>query len=70
MVKYDLAFKLRTVEAYLAGEGGYLMIAKKYGTRSKSDIQKWVRLYLKLGFSTDLGCFYLKDDNKPFKNSK
>jgi len=49
MVKYDLAFKLKTVEAYLAGEGGYLTIAKKYGLRSKANLEKWVRLYLKYG---------------------
>src|SRR5699024_7926714 len=49
MVKYDLAFKLKTVEAYLAGEGGYLTIAKKYDVLSESNIRKWVRIYLKYG---------------------
>src|SRR5699024_9812007 len=49
MVKYDLAFKLKTVEAYLAGEGGYLTIAKKYDVPSESNIRKWVRIYLKYG---------------------
>src|SRR5699024_4970707 len=49
MVKYDLAFKLKTVEAYLAGEGGYLTIAKKYDVPSESNIGKWVRIYWKYG---------------------
>jgi len=49
MAKYDLAFKLIAVEAYLAGEGGYLTIAKKYGIRSKANLEKWVRIYLKYG---------------------
>src|SRR5699024_5635246 len=49
MVKNDLAFKLKTVEAYLAGEGGYLTIAKKYDVPSESNIRKWVRIYLKYG---------------------
>src|SRR5699024_11253663 len=38
-----------TVEAYLAGEGGYLTIAKKHGVPSESNIRKWVRIYLKYG---------------------
>src|SRR5690625_5849712 len=49
MAKYDLAYKLKTVEAYLAGEGGYLTIAKKYDVPSESNIRKWVRIYLKYG---------------------
>src|SRR5690625_3436890 len=49
MAKYDLAFKLKTVEAYLAGEGGYLTIAKKHGVPNESNIRKWVRIYLKYG---------------------
>src|SRR5699024_12202132 len=49
MAKYDLAYKLKTVEAYLAREGGYLTIAKKYYVPSESNIRKWVRIYLKYG---------------------
>src|SRR5699024_2006802 len=36
-------------EAYLAGEGGYLTIAKKYDVPSESNIRRWVRIYLKYG---------------------
>lgn len=35
MAKYDLAFKLAVVKAYLAGEGGYKTIANKFGIPSK-----------------------------------
>src|SRR5699024_7354110 len=49
MAKYDLAYKLKTVEAYLAGDGGYLTIAKKYDVPSESNIRKWVRIYLQYG---------------------
>src|SRR5690625_7142864 len=49
MAKYDLAYKLKTVEAYLAGEGGNLTIAKKYDVPSESNIRKLVRIYLKDG---------------------
>src|SRR5699024_7507908 len=47
MAKYDLAYKLKTVEAYLAGEGGYLTIAKKYDVPRESNIRKWVRIKMK-----------------------
>ncbi len=49
MAKYDIVFKLKAVESYLTGEGGYTIIAKKYGVPSHENIAKWVRLYLKYG---------------------
>ncbi len=49
MVKYDERFKQKVVDAYLAGEGGYLAIARKFGVPSPENIAKWVRLYLKYG---------------------
>ncbi|WP_330949766.1 helix-turn-helix domain-containing protein [Virgibacillus sp. MG-45] len=51
MAKYDLAFKLAVVQAYLAGEGGYSTIAKKYGIPSNSTVEKWVNVYKHLGES-------------------
>jgi len=45
MSKYDLAFKLAVVKAYLAGEGGYRFLANKFGMPSKSPIEKWVKVY-------------------------
>src|SRR5690625_2370547 len=49
MAKFDLAFKLNIDETYLAGERDYLTIAKKHCMTSKSNIRKWVRIYLKYG---------------------
>src|SRR5699024_3915874 len=49
MAKYDLAFKLKTVEAYLAGEGSNITIDKKNGVLNETNIRKWERIYLKYG---------------------
>lgn len=51
MAKYDLAFKLAVVKAYLAGEGGYKTIANKFGIPSKKTVIKWVKAYQILGKS-------------------
>ncbi len=40
MVKYDEGFKQRVVDTYLAGEGGYLAIAKRFGVPSTMTIRK------------------------------
>ncbi len=39
------------VQAYLAGEGGYPTIAKKYSIPSDSTVVKWVKVYKHLGES-------------------
>jgi len=49
MVKYDERFKQQVVDAYLAGEGGYSSIAKKFGVRSKTNVKKWVISFRKFG---------------------
>jgi len=49
MVKYDEGFKLNVVNAYLAGEGGYASLAKRFGIRSKTNIRKWVSAFQQLG---------------------
>lgn len=49
MVKYDEGFKQRVVEAYLAGEGGYLSIAKRFGVPSTMSVRKWVATWEKYG---------------------
>jgi transposase len=49
MVKYDEGFKQQVVDAYLAGEGGYSYIAKKFGVRSKTNVRKWVSAFKQLG---------------------
>ena len=49
MAKYDLAFKLVTVHAYLNGEGGYSYLSKKFNIPSTSTLRKWVKVYKKYG---------------------
>jgi len=49
MSKYDEGFKLIVVNAYLAGEGGYLYLAKKFGIKSKTNIEKWVHTFKAFG---------------------
>src|SRR5699024_10295077 len=51
MVKYDLAYKLAVVKAYLNGEGGYSMIATGVGIPDHSTVRKWVKNYEILGES-------------------
>lgn len=45
MSKYDLAFKLVVVKAYLAGKGGYQFLANKFGMPSQRPIERWVKVY-------------------------
>lgn len=49
MVKYDVTFKLKIVEAYLANEGGYKYLAEKLGIPSKESIRLWMKTYSKYG---------------------
>jgi len=51
MAKYDLAFKLAVVKAYLAGEGGYQFLANKFGIPSMGTVKKWVEVYSFFGES-------------------
>jgi|SRR5690625_3437435 len=51
MVKYDEAFNQRVVDAYLAGEGGYLAIAiaKRFGVPSTTIVRKWIKAFRQYG---------------------
>lgn len=49
MSKYDKGFKITVVNAYLAGEGGYNFLAKKFGVKSKTNIRQWVSIFKRLG---------------------
>ncbi len=49
MSKYDEEFKQSVVDAYLSGEGGYKLLAKKFGVRSKTNIRKWVSAFKQFG---------------------
>lgn len=43
MAKYRYEFKKKVVQAYLDAEGGYEFLAKKYGVRAQSYVEKWVK---------------------------
>ncbi len=49
MAKYSFEFKKQVVQAYLAGEGGYEYLAKKYNIPSFNNIKKWIRNYEVMG---------------------
>ena len=49
MAKYSYEFKLKVVQAYLNGEGGYGYLAKKYDLPSQRPIEYWVHAYNTLG---------------------
>ena len=47
MAKYSYEFKLKVVQEYLNGEGGYNYLCKKYNISTKIRLQEWVALYKK-----------------------
>ncbi|EPR11750.1 transposase IS3 [Ruminiclostridium papyrosolvens C7] len=49
MAKYSFEFKKQVVQAYLAGEGGYEYLAKKYDIPSFNNIKKWIHNYEVMG---------------------
>ena len=49
MAKYSYEFKLKIVQVYLNGEGGYGYLAKKYNLPSQRTIEYWVHTYNTLG---------------------
>ena len=49
MAKYSFEFKMRVVNDYLNGNGGYRYLAQKYGIPQDSTVQKWVNAYNTLG---------------------
>ena len=49
MAKYSFEFKLKVVQEYLNGKGGYVFLSKKYNIPAIKDIQKWVAIYNRLG---------------------
>ena len=45
---YHPDFKLQIVEDYLSGKsGGLTLIARKYGLKSKNQVENWVKKYRK-----------------------
>ena len=49
MAKYSYEFKLKAVQAYLNGEGGYDYLAKKYNLSDKHPLRIWVSSYKEFG---------------------
>lgn len=49
MAKYSFEFKLKVVQEYLDGEGGYVFLTKKYGIKSAKQLQDWINSYQELG---------------------
>ncbi|WP_163539546.1 helix-turn-helix domain-containing protein [Gracilibacillus sp. YIM 98692] len=49
MAKYNQAFKLGVVKAYLNGEGSYPSLAKDSGITDEKSIRNWVRIYEAVG---------------------
>lgn len=42
---YSPDLKLKAVTDYLSGKGSQLVIAAKYGLRSKTQLQRWIKMY-------------------------
>lgn len=42
---YSVDLKTAAVEAYLQGEGSLVELCKRYGIRSKTQLQRWITLY-------------------------
>ena len=49
MAKYSCEFKLKVVQAYLNGEGGYVYLAKQYNIPGLEQVRKWVKAYKEFG---------------------
>lgn len=49
MAKYNFEFKIKIVQKYLDGAGGYAYLTKKYGVSSESQLINWVNAYKEFG---------------------
>ena len=49
MAKYSYEFKMKVVQAYLNGEGGYRYLMKRYGIPAFSIVERWIKSYRKFG---------------------
>jgi len=49
MAKYSFEFKLKLVQEYLDGKGGYLYLSKKYGINDSKQLRTWVNIYKEFG---------------------
>ena len=42
---YSPELKMQAAQAYLAGQGSLQVIASRYGLRSKTQLQRWIKMY-------------------------
>ena len=49
MAKYSYEIKLKVVQAYLNGEGGYKYLSKKYDVSHHSLVKTWINAYREFG---------------------
>lgn len=46
---YSNELKIQAVQSYLNGEGSYVTVAQKYGLKSKTQLENWVKNYRNTG---------------------
>lgn len=49
MAKYSFKFKLKIVQEYFEGEGGYRYLANKHEIKSCGQVRYWIKAYTKFG---------------------
>ena len=49
MAKYSFELKQKVVQEYLAGEGSYIFLSKKYGISDDANLKRWVAAYKAFG---------------------
>ncbi len=61
MAKYSFEFKLKVVQEYLDGKGGYKVLSKQYNIPDSKSLKTWVRVYEAFG---DKGLKRTRQNNK------
>lgn len=62
MAKYSFEFKLKIVQEYLEGKGGYRYLANKHGIKSSGQVRYWINAYTEFGEEG----LYRKRQNKKY----
>lgn len=62
MAKYSFDFKLKLVQEYLDGKGGYLYLSKEHGMNDNKQLRTWVNSYIEFGEEG----LYRKRQNKKY----
>lgn len=50
MTKYSTELKIKVVKAYLNNEGGYTLLAEKYGISTESIVRTWINAFKSQGY--------------------